>query len=84
MNVLREGWQNALEGFSMIESPIIAELLAKNEVDLFLRVIKGRYGELPEDLTAAILANADGDKLNRWLDALKAESLTQFRQQTGL
>lgn len=85
----RAAWQNAMEGFSMIESPLIAELLADAEsrakVEMLLRVIQKSFGELPEDLGNAIRACKDGDQLGRWLDAaLEAETLAQFRQQTGL
>ena len=77
----------------MIESPLIAELLANAEskakaeakADSLLRVLRKRYRELPEELAASIRACTDGDLLERWLDvALDAETLEQFRQQTGL
>ncbi len=77
----------------MIESPIIAELLAnavaeatpKIKAEELLRVIQKRYRELPEGLAAAVRACADSQQLDRWLDvALEAETLAQFRQQTGL
>jgi hypothetical protein len=90
-------WQNALEGFSMIESPLIAELLAQAEakaearaqvktlVETLLRALRKRFGELPEEMTASLSACGDSDQLGRWLDAaLDAPTLAAFRQQTGL
>jgi len=86
-----DDWQNALEGLSMIESPLIAELLAKAEgkgqAKMLLHAIQKRFGELPEEMTATIRACADGAQLDRWFDvALNPQTLTlmQFRQQTGL
>ncbi len=81
----------------MIESPLIAELLANAEskgavkgavtakAESLLRVLRKRYRELPEELATSIRVCTDGDQLDRWLDvALDAETLEQFRQQTGL
>jgi hypothetical protein len=90
---MRAAWQKALEGFSMIESPIIADLLAEakieekvaTQVETLLRLILRRYKELPEEVSATVRACTDRDQLNRWLDSVvEAESLAQFRQQTGL
>jgi hypothetical protein len=86
---LRDAWRNALKGFSMIESPLIAGLLAEAEAkakaESLLRVIQKRYREVPEELTAAIRACTESNQLNRWLDlAGEAETLGQFRQQAGL
>jgi hypothetical protein len=93
----RDAWHDALKGFSMIESPLIAELLGQAEAraearaevkakaDALLRVIQKRYRELPEELMTAIRASTDSAQLDRWLDvALEAETLAQFRQQAGL
>jgi len=69
----------------MVESPLIAELLAHAKADALLRVLGKRYRELPEELAASIRGCTDGDQLDRWLDALgEAQTLEQFRQQTGL
>jgi hypothetical protein len=81
---LRDVWHDALKGFSMIESPLIAELLAgakaegraeaKAEAELqtaarsLLRVLQKRYRELPEEVTAAVRACTDSAQLDRWLD----------------
>jgi hypothetical protein len=93
----RAVWHNAMEGFSMIESPIIAELLSehggkialqakvKATVELLLRTLRKRHGELPDELTVTIRACQDGEQLDRWFDtALEAETLAEFRQQTGV
>ncbi len=82
-------WQNAMEGLSMIESPLIAQLLAeadsKAKAEMLLRAIQKRRWELPEEISVAIRACTDGEQLGRWFDvALDAQTLEQFRQQTGL
>ncbi len=91
-------WKNALEGFSMIESPIIAELLAdtttkakaegkaEGKADSLLRVLRNWYqAEVSEELAAAIGACTDGDQLDRWMDAAaETETLQQFRQRAGV
>lgn len=92
-----EDWRDAVEGFAMIESPLIAELLteARNEAartaktegktEALLRVLGKRYGEVPEELATSIRACRAGEQLDRWLDiALEAQALEEFRQQTGL
>jgi hypothetical protein len=78
-----------MEGFDMIESPLIAELLAEAEakakLETLLRVMRKRYTEVPEAMLAPIRACADGGQLDRWLDAaLDADTLEKFRQRTGL
>jgi hypothetical protein len=93
----RDAWQDVLKGFAMIESPLIAELLAdtatkaKAEAELqtaarsLLRVLQKRYRELPEELVAAVRACTDGNLLDNWLDVVgEAETLEQFRQRTKL
>ncbi len=82
-------WQRALEGFTMIESPLIAELLAgaevKGRVETLLRILRKRWGELPEELAGPIRTCTDDDQIHRWLDhAIEATSLADFRQRTGL
>jgi len=81
-------WHNALTGLSMIESPLIAGLLAdaeiKTKVETLLRVIQKRYRELPEKVAQSISACTEIAQLDRWLDmALEAKTLAQFRQQAG-
>ncbi len=69
----------------MIESPLIAELLANAKAEALLRVLQKRYRQLPEELTAAIRTCPDSARLDHWLDAAgEAESLERFRQQAGL
>jgi len=76
-------------GKVMIESPLIAELLANAErmakADVVLRVLRKRHRELPEEFATSVRACMDSDQLDRWLDtALDTQTLEQFRQQTGL
>jgi hypothetical protein len=79
-----DAWHNALTGFSRVESPLLAELLAEAKSDALLRVLRKRHGELPEDLVAAVRACTNGAQLDRWLDvAGEAPTLAQFRQQAA-
>jgi hypothetical protein len=76
--------RDALKGFAMIESPLIAELLAKREaetkVETLLHVLQKRYREVPEGVATAIRACTDSARLDHWLDvALDAATLEQFR-----
>jgi hypothetical protein len=85
----QDAWRDALKGFAMIESPLIAELLgqARTEArtEMLLDVIQQRYQELPEEVAAPIRACTDSAQIKRWLGvALEAETLELFRQQTGL
>lgn len=73
----------------LIESPVIAELLAEARARVKgkvpLQVIWNRYGELPDALAASVGACKDEVQLDGWLDAAaEAKSLGQFRQRTGL
>ena len=82
----------------MIESPIIAELLAdtatkaeakgeaKGKAVSLLRVLRNWYqAEVTEELAAAIRACTDSDQLDRWMDAAaETETLQQFRQRAGV
>ena len=84
-----DAWRNALKGLKMIESPLIAGLLAEAKTEAaarsLLRVLHKRYRELPEDLVAAIHACTDGNQIDQWLDVVgEAETLEQFRQRTNL
>jgi hypothetical protein len=90
---LGDDWRDALKGFSMIESPLIAELLAdattkaeaKGKAEALLRVLQKNRQPLPAELTATIRACTDSAQLDRWLDAAaETATLEQFRQQTGL
>jgi hypothetical protein len=82
-------WHDALKGFAMIESPLIAQLLAdaraEAKTETLLLVIERRYRELPEELAKSVRACTDSAQLDRWLGVVaEAETLAQFRQQTRL
>lgn len=92
-----EQWARALEGFTLIESPMIARLLAEHgskveakgrlegKIEGLVRVL-GRWGQpVPADLLAAIRSCTDGARIDTWFDAaLAVGSLAEFRQQANL
>jgi hypothetical protein len=82
-------WIKALEGWEMIESPIIGKLLteaeAKRAAEILLQMLSKRFKAVPDDLRAAILAVQDPERLTGWVDiALEKRSLRKFREATGL
>jgi hypothetical protein len=88
-----DAWRDALKGLAMIESPLIAGLLAdastkaeaKGRTEMLLLAIRQRYQQLPEEIAVPVRACTDSDQLERWLKvALEVETLEQFRQRAGL
>ncbi len=89
----REKWQTALKGFTMIESPLVREWKAaakiegiiENKINWLVRVVLGKYKSGVDEVNEGIRRCQDQEKLDRWLDvALAAETLDEFRRQTGL
>jgi hypothetical protein len=93
----REKWEIALKGFNMIESPLVREWKdaarmegeiaggIKTKVDWLVRVVKGKYKGIVEQVSEGIRACRDPEMLDRWLDvALTVETPEEFRRQTGL
>ena len=82
---LRDKWEAALKGFNMVESPLVREWKAEAKVDSLVRVVKGRYKTVAEEVTESIRGCRDLAKLDRWLDVVAmADTLEEFRRQTGL
>jgi hypothetical protein len=88
-----DAWRDALKGFAMIESPLIAALLSQAEAkaktegkaEMLVDVIQQRYRQLPEEIARPIRACTDSAQLARWLSmVLEVETLAEFRQKTGL
>ena len=92
-----DAWRKALEGFDVMESAIVNEWKAEAErkgyekgerlakVEMILRLIQRRYGEVPEELGKAIRACDDKAKFDAWIDAtVTASSLDDFRRVTGV
>jgi hypothetical protein len=85
----RTDWQQALEGWNVLESQQVKEwqAAARTEARLetkradLLQVLRGRFRkEIPADLVAAVQALTDWDELSRWFDAaVQAKSLAAFR-----
>ena len=88
----REKWELALEGWNMIECSIMDDWIAKGEakglakgesraaVESLLKILKARFGQLPEDLTTKIQTANKSETLQGWIDlALQSESLVAFR-----
>jgi hypothetical protein len=69
----------------MIESPLVREWKAEAKVDSLVRVVKGRYKTVADEVTEDIRNCRDSEKLDRWLDVVAmADTLEEFRRQTGL
>jgi hypothetical protein len=96
-----DAWRKALEGFDEMESKIVNEWKAEAEregyemgerkgerlgrVEVILRLVQKRYGEVPEELGKAIRACIDKAKFDAWIDAIvSAPSLDDFRRQASL
>ena len=82
-------WEKAVEELVLVESPIIARLLAEaraeTEARSVLRLLARRFGAVPEELAAAVRARTDVGRLERWLElTVDATSLANFREQAGL
>jgi len=85
-------WQQALQGWNVIQSQQVLEWMAEGEakgkvegkVDSVLRVLRARFGALPADLEAAIQVQSDLAQLDAWLDtASTVATLGDFRQAAG-
>ena len=94
-------WEEMMEGLTFIESPMIGEMLNREravaeargatrgatnaKIESLLVVLQRRFGPLPQDLHAALLACQDTTALDRSLViALDAGSLPDFRAAVGL
>jgi hypothetical protein len=83
-----------LEGWNMNESPIVAAWRAEGRAEGaiegrredILRILRVKFpDEVPDDLVAAVEAQADLDVLARCLDALvTSSSLREYRGNAGL
>ena len=85
----RPVWQQALQGFNVIQSQQVLEWMAEGEVKgkvgTLLRVLRAKFGALPAELETAIGAQTDLTRLDAWADAAgAAPTLTDFRQATNL
>lgn len=85
----RPTWQQALQGFNVVQSQQVLEWMAEGEVrgkvSLLMRVLRARFGALPVDLETAIQTQTDLTQLDLWGDtAATAATLDAFRQATNL
>jgi hypothetical protein len=80
-----QAWNQALQGWNMIESKVVKEWQAQERARSVLEVLEGKFGAVPPDLAGAIQGTTDLDTLRRWFPlALNATTLEQFRQDVGL
>jgi hypothetical protein len=85
--VLMRMWYNDPAQFAifggreiMIESPLIQELMAERLHRAILRVLAGRHGAVPPDITAALQAVTDDARLDELIDwAARCPDLDSFR-----
>jgi hypothetical protein len=86
-------WQSGLEGWNMRESTVVAEWkaegraegIAEGKRDALLLVLGQKFqAQVPDELVAAIEAQADVDVLSQWLiTAVTAGSIEAFRTAIG-
>jgi hypothetical protein len=88
-----EFWGNELKEWNMTESIVVNRWIAEGEakgrvegrVTALLEILGDKFQTVPSDLETAIRAVIAEDRLKAWISAaVKAASLDQFRQQTGL
>jgi hypothetical protein len=89
----RPVWNQALQGFNVIQSQQVLEWMAEGEtrgevkgrVHTLLRVLRTKFGTLPADLEAVIQSQTDLTRLDTAADAaVTTPTLTDFRQATNL
>jgi hypothetical protein len=89
----QQAWRQGLRGWNVRESQVVNEWIregevmgaargkAEGEAAALLRVLRARFGAVPDELAGRILQAADLPQLERWLDlASTAASLDAFRQ----
>jgi hypothetical protein len=85
----RHVWKDALKEWNMRESITIKEwqreARVEGQVAFLVRVLKKKFGKVPDEVANAIASETDLDKLDAWSDvAALVGALEDFRQQTGL
>jgi hypothetical protein len=87
---LEELWEKRLEGFTMIDSPVVskwkAEAARKAKIESLVAILQERFkGAVTAELIAAIQASQDADQIQRWtIQAATALTLEQFRQEASI
>jgi hypothetical protein len=78
-------WRKNACGEKVAESQQVLEWRAVGWAETLLKVLKLRFGPLPQDVVDAVKGTRDLGKLGRWLDtAVTANSLDDFRQAVRL
>lgn len=93
----KEAWNNALEGWNVIESDVVNEWIAKGKVAgkaegkaeqavvSLVAVLEAKFGSLPAEVETAVRGCTDLDKLQAWtIQAATAATLDDFRAAAGL
>ena len=89
----RPAWNQALQGFNVIQSQQVLEWMAEGETqgkietkaDALLRVLELKFQTVPQEIGTAVRATNDLGQLNRWFDAaVVSATLTDFRQASNL
>jgi Domain of unknown function (DUF4351) len=66
---------------SQVVNAWITEGKAEGEAEVLVRVLRARFGTVPDEVAAQIRQTADVQQLERWLDlASTTTSLDAFRQ----
>jgi hypothetical protein len=88
----QQAWRRGLRGWNVRESQVVNEWInegkaegmaegkAEGEAEALLRVLRARFGAVPDELASRIRQTADLPQLERWLDlAATTASLDAFR-----
>src|SRR5262249_58413560 len=85
----RPAWQQALQGWNVIQSQQVLEWMAEGEVkgkaETHLEILDLKFGSVPAEVASAIRATMDLARLKQWVAAaVTAQTLDMFRQSAQL
>ncbi len=89
----RPAWAEALKEWNMIQSQTVLEWMAQGEakgrsegrIASLLRILRLRFGPVPQEVETVIRRTQDVDTLDRWTDAaVTSADLDTFRRTTAL
>jgi hypothetical protein len=89
----RPVWNQALQGFNVIQSQQVLEWMAEGEAkgkvkeraETLLEILDLKFGPVPAEVASAIRATTDLARLKQWVAAaVTAPTLAAFRQSAQL
>jgi hypothetical protein len=84
-----EGWQQALKGWNMIQSKVVAgwkaEAKAEGMAEALVEALETKFAPVPAEVTSVIRGQTDLAVLKRWMSlAVQAVTLDRFRHDAQL